>query len=198
MAFCHAHDIVICSDEIHCDLVLEASLHHTPTATLGKTARDLTITLMSPSKTFNLPGLGCSFAVIPNRKLRDGFRRTMTGIVPHVTLMGLLAAEAALRDGWSWHSALIEYLRGNRDLLYRTVGSMPGLALSPIEATYLAWIDTRGAGIERPAAFFEAAGVGLMDGADFEGPGHVRLNFGCARSLLAKALERMADALKRR
>ncbi len=193
--WCRRHDVIICSDEIHCDLVLDETRSHTPTATLSADARDRTITLMAPSKTFNLPGLGCAFAVIAPTDLRRRFRKTMAGIVPAVNLMGYAAAEAAYRYGWAWQTALLDVLRANRDRVQAAVEAMPGLATWPVEATYLSWIDTRPTDIAKPAAFFENGGVGLSDGADFGLPGFVRLNFGCAPALLEKALARMAATL---
>ncbi len=198
VAWCVRHEVVICSDEIHCDLILDQNRRHIPTATLGTAARDLTITLMAPSKTFNIPGLGCAFAVIPSLDLRRRFKRAMAGIVPSVNLLGFIAAEAAYREGWHWHAALIDYLRDNRDRVLAAVKALPGMDVGPIEATYLAWIDTRETGIGKPAAFFEAAGVGLSDGVEFGSPGFVRLNFGCSRALLDTALDRMRAALEHR
>ena len=191
------HDVVICSDEIHCDLILDDRRSHIPTAALGTEARDRTITLMAPSKTFNIPGLSCAFAVIPSAELRRRFRQAMAGIVPSVNLMGYTAAEAAYRHGWKWHAALLDVLRGNRDRVQAAVSAMPGLATWPVEATYLAWIDTRSAGMEDPVGFFEEGGVGLSDGAEFGLPGFVRLNFGCAPALLEKALGRMSAAMEK-
>ena len=137
--------------------------------------------------------------MIPDPALRARFRRAMAGVVPHVNLLGLVACEAALRHGGPWRAALLGYLRGNRDRVQAAVAAMPGLRMAPVEATYLAWIDARGAGLERPAAAFEAAGVGLSDGRDF-GPGDryqgfVRLNFGCTRAVLDEALARMRRAV---
>jgi len=194
-ALCRKHDIVICSDEIHCDLILDGDKRHVPTATLDPETAARTITLMAPSKTFNVPGLGCAFAVISEEKLRARFKKAMAGIVPGVNALGYTAARAAFADGADWQAALLEYLRGNRDAVAQTIARMPLLSMAPVEATYLAWIDTRAAGLKKPAAFFEAAGVGLQDGIEFDGPGFVRLNFGCPRSLLKEALDRMAAAM---
>jgi cystathionine beta-lyase len=191
------HNLVIGSDEIHAGLVLDREKRHLPLATLSPDAADRTITLMAPSKTFNIPGLGCSFAIIPDQGLRDSFRKAKAGIVPHVNSLGYTATEAAYRHGGEWRQALIDYLRGNRDLVIRAVGRMPGLCVTPVEATYLAWIDARKSGIDHPARFFEQAGVGLSDGAPFGAPGFVRLNFGCPRPLLEEALGRMEHALAR-
>jgi len=192
-------DLVVCSDEIHAGLVLEPGLRHRPFATLSADAARRSITLLAPSKTFNVPGLGCAFAVIPEPSLRGRFKRAMAGIVPHVNVLGLVACEAALRHGAPWHRVLLAYLRQNRDRVLAAVAAMPGLVTTPVEATYLAWIDARGAGLADPHRAFEAAGVGLSDGKDFDRGeacrGFVRLNFGCTRATLEEALARMRRAL---
>jgi cysteine-S-conjugate beta-lyase len=192
---CERHGIVICSDEIHCGLVLDRDKRHIPTAALSPEIATHTITLMAPSKTYNLPGLGCAFAVVSDPGLRRKFRAAMDGIVPHVNVMGLVAAEAAYRHGGEWLAALLDYLRQNRELVMERVNGMPGLVTTHVEATYLAWIDARGTGIDEPARFFEAAGVGLGNGEAFGGPGFLRLTFGCPRIILEEALDRMERAL---
>ena len=193
--FAQRHDLVICSDDIHAGLVLDQAVRHLPIATLSPETDRRTITLLAPSKTFNVPGLGCSFAVISDATLRRAFRNAMGRIVPHVNLFGYTAAEAAYRHGEEWRQALLAYLRGNRDLVAREVEGMPGLSVAHVEATYLSWIDVRERGIADPVRFFEDAGVGLSGGADFGLPGFVRLNFGCPRALLSEALRRMRVAL---
>ena len=195
-AFAERHDLVIGSDEIHCGLVLDAGKRHIPIASLSPAIAARTITLMAPSKTYNLPGLGCAFAVISNEALRRRFTRAMAGIVPHVNVLGFTAALAAYRDGGPWLAALLDYLRGNRELVLQAINALPGLSAAPVEATYLAWIDVRGSGLPHPGKFFEDAGVGLSEGRDFAGEGFLRLNFGCPRSLLRTALERMDNALR--
>ena len=189
------HQLVVGSDDIHAGLVLDQDRRHLPLATLAPDLADQTITLMAPSKTFNIAGLGCSFAVISDRSLRDSFCGAMDGIVPHVNAFGYVAAQAAYGKGGPWRQALLAYLRGNRDLLEREIAAIPGLNVAHVEATYLAWIDTRQTSIADPACFFEEAGVGLSDGAEFDGPGYVRLNFGCSRTLLAEALARVRAAI---
>jgi cystathionine beta-lyase len=196
-AICEKYDIVICSDEIHNGLLLDRDKTHIPTATLAPEVAQRTITLMSPSKTFNLPGLGCAFAVISEEKLRRRFIAAMEGIVPRVNALGFTAAEAAYRDCSDWHADLLDYLRANRDSIARAIDAIPQLSLAPVEATYLAWIDVRSCDLEDPAKFFEDAGVGLQDGMEFDGRGFLRLNFGCTRTLLEQALERMAAAMER-
>ncbi len=188
-------NLVVCSDEIHCDLVL-APRQHIPFASLDDEIRDRTVTLMSPAKTFNTPGLHCGFAVIPNRDLRRRFRSAAHGLVPQPNLFGFAACRAAYEEGESWRLALLDYLRGNRDFLAAFVAErLPMFSMSPVEATYLAWLDTRWLGPRNTAAFFEAAGVKLSDGAEFHGSGYMRLNFGCPRATLEQALERLERAV---
>ena len=191
--FCRRHDLTVCSDEIHCDLILDPDRKHIPLAALDADMAQRTITLMAPSKTYNIPGLGCSFAVIPNASLRRRLEEAMRGIVPDVNVFGLVAAEAAFNEADEWHDALIKVLRANRDRVEAVVAGIPGLSMTHVEATYLAWIDARGLGVADPVRFFEDAGVGLSDGADFGLPGWVRLNFGCPPVTLEAALARMTN-----
>ena len=194
-AFCKRHDLVVCSDEIHCGLILEPGRQHIPLAMIDPELAGRCITLMAPSKTYNVPGLACAFAVIADPTLRHRFGVVMRGIVPDVNVLGYTAAQAAYGECDAWHAALIAQLRANRDRVAAAIAQIPGLALAPIEATYLAWIDARGLGVADPAAFFEAGGVGLSRGDDFGLPGWVRLNFSCPRQTLDRALERMARAV---
>ena len=193
-ALAEENDLIVCSDEIHCGLILDAEKRHIPFASLSPAAAKRCITLMAPSKTFNIPGLGCAFAVISDAKLRHRFERAMHGIVPHVNVLGLAACEAAYRDSGDWHRELIETLRTNRDLVFAAVNREKGAKMKYVEATYLAWIDVRELGLDNPATHFEAHGLGLSDGADFGAPGWLRLNFGCPRSTLEEALKRFSNA----
>ena len=195
---CAAYDVVICSDEIHSDFVLDRDKHHIPTASVSQTAAMQTITLMAPSKTYNIPGLGCSFAVIPDKRLRTQFKSRLKGLIPDVNLLGLFAAKAAYNGCDEWLSRLIVYLRKNRDIVQNRINKMPGCRLNPIESTYLAWIDVRETGIDDPVHFFEQAGVGLSDGNYFGQKGFVRLNFGCPKSVLEEGLKRIETALTKR
>jgi len=194
-AVAERHGLVIGSDDIHAGLILDEDTPHIPIATLSPETARRTITLLAPSKTYNIPGLGCSFAVISDPALRKAFVRAAGRIVPHVNIFGYTAAEAAYRQGEPWRRQLLAYLRGNRDLLMAEINALPGLSMTHVEATYLAWIDVRATGIDQPGRFFEEHGVGLSDGADFGLPGFVRLNFGCSRSLLVAALQRIRKAL---
>ncbi len=192
--FCRRHDLLVCSDEIHCDLVLDAERRHVPFALACPELATRCITLMAPSKTYNIPGLACAFAIIADTGLRQRFTDAMRGIVADVNVLGLVAAEAAFRHGEPWRLALLDVLRTNRDRVERAVSEMPGLTMTHVEATYLAWIDARGLGVADPAAYFEQAGVGLSNGADFGNPGWLRLNFGCPTATLETALRRLHEA----
>jgi cystathionine beta-lyase len=194
---CLRHDLWVCSDEIHCGLILDEDKSHVPLAALSPEIAQRSITLMAPSKTFNIPGLGMSFAVVPNVPLRQRLCRAMAGFTPAVNALGFTASLAAYKGGEPWRAALLDYLKGNRDFIERCVTALPGLSMRHVEATYLAWIDARDTGIADPHRFFEEAGVGLSDGKDFGAPGFVRLNFGCRRTLVESALDRIATALRR-
>jgi cystathionine beta-lyase len=196
---CLRKGVTICSDEIHCDLLYRGQRHF-PIASLDPEIAQHTITLMAPSKTFNLAGLQCSIAIIPNRHLRQQYRHATQGLVSWVNLMGLTAALAAYCEGQEWLDQLLVYLEANRDFLYEFVrAELPGISMVKPQGTYLGWLYCRGAGIEgSPYQFFlEKAHVALSDGASFGqgGEGFVRWNFGCSRATLEQALERMKNAL---
>jgi cystathionine beta-lyase len=200
-ALAERHDCVICSDEIHCGLLLEPGARHRPFAHAHPEIAHRTITLMAPSKTFNVPGLGAAFAVIPDAGLRHHFQRTAAGIVPHVNQLGLIAMEAAFRGAEPWRQALLEVLRRNAAEVEAAVAALPGLAMTPVEATYLAWIDCRewawSHGIANAQKALEAAGLGLSDGGEFGAPGFVRLNFGCPPATLREGLKRLSAAVNK-
>ena len=201
-AFCLRHNLLLCSDEIHCDLILNPALPHVPTARLSPEIAARTITLMAPSKTYNIPGLGTSFAIISDAGRRAQFVRATAGIVAEVNALGYFACEAAYRDSEPWRQALLAYLRGNRDFLLDFVArELPRIRIdAPIEATYLAWLNVAALGLADPIAHFEKHGVGLSEGAHFgvrKGT-HVRLNFGCPRATLTEALSRIKAAIAAR
>ena len=190
-----AHDLIICSDEVHCDLILEPGRSHVPIAMLNQEISSRSITLMAPSKTFNTAGLSCAFAIVPDTSLRRQFKNAGLGIVPYVNLFGYTSALAAYEFGDDWNRQLVEYLKANRDFLVREINSIPGLKLDLVEATYLAWIDISELGLENPKSFFEKAGVGLSAGREFGDDRFMRLNFGCPRSRVEKAVTRMRLAI---
>lgn len=198
---CMRHDLVICSDEIHCELLLDGQ-HHQPIATLSPEIAERCITLMAPSKTFNLAGLSCGFAIIQNHNLRSRLEAARVGMVPRaVNVMGYVGALAALRDGDEWLGQLLPYLAANRDYLVEYITEyMPAILSTRPQATYLAWLDCNLAGIDgNPREFFlDRAKVALNDGEPFGpgGKGFVRINFACPRSTLTEAVERMRAALE--
>jgi len=199
---CLKHHVPICSDEIHSDLIFSGH-RHIPIASLDAEIENRTITLIAPSKTFNVAGLDCAAAIIPNAEIRKRYQEARKGLVGGVNLLGLTAGLAAYRDGQGWLDELMVYLEGNRDFLMTFLQErMPEIRLTPVEGTYLAWLDCRMAGLgKQPAEFFlEHGRIGLNEGGMFgkEGEGFVRLNFGCPRSLLTEGLERMAKSLGER
>lgn len=195
--FCERHDLILISDEIHCDLVFDQKAKHYVTATLGEAIARRTVTLMAPSKTYNLPGLACAFSVIEDAELRRQFQTTIRGIITEVNCFGYTGCEAAYKFGEPWRQALLAYLRENYELLRAFVSDeLPGIKMRPMQATYLAWLDVSALDLEAPARFFEEHGVGLSDGVAFSGPKHLRLNFGCPRIRLEEGLERMRRALQ--
>lgn len=193
---CTEHNIVICSDEIHCDLILDESKKHISIATLSKEAENQTITLLSPSKTFNIAGLGCSFAVIPNGEIRAKFANLKYIVEPMPSAYAFQAALAAYRDCDEWHQQLLAYLRKNHDFVLQEINNFKGFNMQPLEATYLAWIDTRESGIDNIAEVLENAGVGISEGGFFfDGKGFIRLNFGTQMRRLEAAIWRMRKVL---
>lgn len=197
---CLEHDIFICSDEIHCDLVYPGK-HHISIGSIDPEIAANTITLISPSKTFNIAGLQFSVAIIPDLELRKKFLNSRKGLVNEINLMGITAAMAAYRYGEDWLQQLIGYLHANRDFLYQFIQTQtPEIRMGLPEATYLAWLDLRGLHLpEKPADFFvHHAKVGLSDGKYFGsgGEGFVRMNFGCPRDQLELALDNMLAAIQ--
>jgi cystathionine beta-lyase len=200
VSFCAKHNLVLCSDDIHCDLILNPNQKHLPVASLSQEAADLTVTFMAPSKTYNIPGLATAYAIIPNVTLRTTFIKVCAGIVAEVTALGYTACETAYREGESWRLEMLEILRKNRETLVTFIrDEIPKIHIeAPIEATYLAWLNIENLKLENPIAYFESHGIGLSDGAPFgEAPGkHVRLNFGCPEKTLIKALNRLKLAVE--
>jgi putative C-S lyase len=182
-------DLVIVSDEIHCDLILETGVKHTPIASLAPEVSRRTVTLMSANKTFNIPAAGCGWAIIEDPKLRTAFSGEVAAhVVGSPSVFGLEATLAALREGDSWLAAQLDYLRGNRDFLEKNIG----LPMAHVEATYLAWIDC--SELENAADRFLEKGVAVYPGAQFGDDRFVRLNFGTRRAVLEEALRRIRTA----
>lgn len=199
---CITHDLVICSDEIHQDFVYEGH-RHTPIAALGTEVAERTITLLSPSKTYNIAGLHFSVALVTNPELRTRVKAAGAGFVDDpVDILSYVAGLAAYSEGDDWLEQVLAYLHSNRNMVMSYVReNLPGVTAFEPEGTYLAWLDCREAGIgDNPAKFFlEEAKVALSKGDLFgeEGKGFARLNFGCSRIMLQEALEQMKNALVR-
>jgi bifunctional pyridoxal-dependent enzyme with beta-cystathionase and maltose regulon repressor activities len=184
-----SRDLVIVSDEIHCDLILDPGLRHVPIASLGPEVSRRTVTLMSANKSFNIPAVGCGWAIIEDAALRQAFSSDVAAhVIGSPSVFGLAATLAALLHGDEWLAAQLDYLRGNRDLLEATIG----LPMAHVEATYLAWIDCFA--IPDAADLFLRNGVAVYPGAQFGDPRFVRLNFGTQRKVLEEALKRITSA----
>ena len=198
---CIENNVLIVADEIHSELLLDEK-KFTPMAKLSREIANNTITLMAPSKTFNVPGLHCGFAIIPNKELRDEYVKVVGHLRLHVASLGLHAAQAAFSGQCDeWLKELQYYLTGNRNFLVDYVTkNMPDVRITIPQATYLAWLDFTQLNLEKSPFefFFEKAKVALSDGAIFGEKGHVRLNFGTSRSILKQALDRMQKSLHSR
>jgi cystathionine beta-lyase len=197
---CLRHDVLICSDEIHSDLVYPGA-GHLPIASLSPEVSRRTVTLMAPSKTFNIPGLRCSFAIVQAPDLRRRVAGDHGGDFADVNNLGLVAATAAYRDGQPWLDDVLRYLESNRTIVVDFVRrELTGVATVAPEATYLAWLDFRQSGVEGdPYEFMlQHARVALSPGPSFGtgGGGFARLNFACPRATLTEALTRMKQAME--
>jgi putative C-S lyase len=185
-----SRDLVIVSDEIHCDLILEKGLRHVPIASLAPEISRRTVTLMSANKTFNIPAAGCGWAIIEDAGLRQAFSGDIAAhVVGSPSVFGLAATLAALTRCDDWLAAQIDYLRGNRDFLEKNLG----LPMAHVEATYLAWIDC--SSLDDAAGLFLRNGVAVYPGAQFGDARFIRLNFGTQRKTLGDALARMKSAV---
>lgn len=197
--FCDRHGLILCSDEIHCDLVLDEEYRHISCLTLPERYRDALVVLSAPSKTYNIAGIGYSMAVIPSGELRMRFEEKQHLLQPPVHCFAYASARAAYVQGEPWRLELIAYLRENRNLLYDFVrDQMPQIQMRPMQATYLAWMDCSRLEIKEPQEFFvRYAGVYLNPGGPFGDPACVRFNFGTSRAYMLEGLEKMKNALLR-
>ncbi|PCJ60303.1 MAG: aspartate aminotransferase [Planctomycetota bacterium] len=192
---CDRYDIVVCSDEIHCDLILNDELNHIPYASIHKNAEKNSITLMAPSKTFNIPGLNCAYAIIPDKEIRDEFNKSKEGIIPYATGLGYSACYAAYKECHAWRQELLVYLNGNLSLLQETVNSLENVSMIPPEATYLAWVNISKLQIENPMETFASYGLGISPGKWFQDKDYIRINFGTSKSQMEKAMDRFRKAV---
>ena len=193
-AFAETHDLVICSDEIHADILLDEGKPHVPIASVSREACRRSVTLISPNKAFGFPGAGCAFAIIEDPELRRAFSSDHHATVHDASVFAYEAALAAYRDCDDWLAAQLVYLRANRDLVEREIAALPKLKMAHVEATYLAWIDASGLGVADPQKHFLDHGVAMSPGSQFGEARFVRLNFGTRKALLVEALKRISSA----
>lgn len=189
---CNQHNVRLCSDEIHCDLILEPGKTHIPAGRVSDLENN-SVTLMAASKTFNVAGLGTSFAVIPDAGLRRQFTQAAAGIMPWVTVLGLAATQAAFTECDDWHQAQLAYLKENRDRVFEAVNSIEGLSMIKPDATFLAWVDASGLKVDNVLTWAEQKGVGPSPGADFHQADHFRINYGCSKQMLEDILARLCQ-----
>lgn len=195
--FCERHDLILCSDEIHCDLVLDEDVRHTSALTLPEYLRKRIVMLSAPSKTFNIAGICFTYMAVPNADLLASIRKVQGHTLPSLNVFAYAASLAAYRDGWDWHKKLLQTLRENRRILYEYMQrELPMLRVQHLQATYLAWIDCSALGVESPHDFFlEKADVFLDNGGNFGAPQCVRLNFATSPDILKRGLEAMKQAV---
>ena len=182
---------ILVSDEIHCPIILDPDARHIPIAQAHPEIAARTISVFAPTKAYNFPGLACAAAVIPDEDLRVGLLAARAGTVPGIGPLGFVAAEAALRDRGGYLDELRRYLRGNLS----EIESVAGARLSPVEATYLAWINVADLGLTDAEAHFARHGLGIAPGEIYGEPDYIRFNFGCPRATLDAGLERLAAIL---
>lgn len=189
--FVDRNDLILVSDEIHCNIILAEDTKHLPIAQLVPEVAHRTVSLFAATKTYNIPGLGCAAAVIPDPKLRAQFQAQEAGLIPGIGPLNLVASEAAFNDRSTWLAELLEQLRRNM----RRLQSVVGPRMTTVEATYLAWVNIADLGLNDVEAHFEAHGLGISDGAQFGHPDYIRFNFACPDALLTEGLERLGQAL---
>ena len=193
-ALCLDTNTVLVSDEIHWGLTLDSKQPHLPVASLDPEFANNTITLISHTKAYNIPGLQVGMAVIPNEKLRTAFIETQERLYGSISPLSFAAAEAAYRDESTWLSELNAYLSQNRELLQEAIDSTTNLSMTHVEGTCLGWIDASNIPVKDPAAYFEAFGLGLSPGKDFGSTNMVRFNFGTSKQVLQQGIERLLQA----
>ena len=188
------NNTLVISDEIHCPIVLDATKRHVPIASLDRSIEARSISLFAPTKAFNFPGLNAAVAVIPDPILREEYESAGTGLISVHAPLAFAALTAAFEDDSPWLDEQNAFLAGNARRLDNAVADMDGVRSTRVEGTYLAWLDVSALGLADAAAAFEDHGLGLHAGEEFGGPGFLRFNFGCARSILDEAIARLARA----
>lgn len=199
---CAKHHTLVISDEIHADMTLFQH-RHTPFATASNTAAQNSITFAAPSKTFNIPGIISSFAIVPNETIRTRFYTWLKANELNTpNLFAAIATEAAYTKGWKWRKALIEYLEKNAQFTTQYITEhLPNIHVIPPQASFLIWLDCRDLHLSHHDLidlFVNRAGIALNDGETFGpgGSGFMRLNIGTPQSILKKALQQLLKANK--
>lgn len=198
---CRAHGVIVVSDEIHGDLMLDGR-RHIPFIEVSDDARAVGIMLGAPSKTFNIPGLVSSWMIIKDPELRRDFYNWLEVNEFSAPMMtATLGAEVAYTHGGRWLDEMLDYIKGNIDFAERYVAeNIPGVSIVRPEASFLVWVDFRGLGLcqkEIMDMLLDKAHIALNDGTMFgrQGEGFARLNVGCPRSVLTEALGHIRDAV---
>ncbi len=187
---CQQHNVFVCSDEIHCDLILDGS-PHTPASAI-KGLVDNSVTLMAASKTFNVAGLGCSFAIIPNANIRRAWQDRMKDLLPHPNFYGYIAAEVAFSECHQWHRDLLGVLHANQTILSNSINQLEGMVYRPQPATFLAWIESTDQNVALDQHFINA-GIMPSEGKYFGNSQNSRLNFGTGTETVKKAMAMLTD-----
>ena len=188
-------DSAVISDEIHSPIVLDPDKRHIPLASLDPAIESRSISLFAPTKAYNFPGLNAGVAVIPDADVREAFDDAGAGVMAKCSPLAFAAVTAAYRDESTWLEDQNRFLAGNAERVERAVAGLKGVHTTHVEGTYLAWLDVTALGLADPVAAFEQHGLGLHDGEVFGGPGFLRLNLGCSRSLLEVAIDRLTNAV---
>ena len=199
---CRRHGVLVISDEIHADMALAGHVHH-PFQTVSPAAAEVSIAFAAPSKTFNIAGLVSSFCVVPNPKLREPFFHYLeTNEFSAPLFLSAIATEAAFTQCGEWRRQMLDYVKGNVDFVCDFLReNVPGIVPVRPQASFLIWLDCRGLGLDHDALidlFVNRAKVAFNDGEAFGpgGEGHMRMNVGAPRSMVAEAMQRIAAAVK--
>jgi len=187
-------NITVFSDELHCDLILQKNLEHTPLGSI-KTIEKNVVSFYSASKTFNVPGLNCAFAVIPCDNLRKAFKQNAEGITDDANITGLIALSAAFKKGWKWRDDLIRYLNKNLETLLNAIKNYKNASPFVPQATYLLWVSIKNPKHKNLQSHFEKYGVGINDGIEFGKKNNIRINFATNHQNIKKASKRIEEAL---
>lgn len=188
---CLRNNVVLCSDELHCDLILDEGIKHIPAGSLSRIGEQA-ITIMAANKTFNIAGLSTGFVIITNKKMRQQYQAAMRGILPWPNPLGVLATELAFSQCDDWYEGQLDYLRANRDYLAREINNIEGLQYAPAAATYLAWVDVTALALNNVQQHMLNKGIAPSPGSDFGWPEFMRINFACPRSYLEQAIAKLA------